>query len=334
MNNPARQPLDARAGLTPEEQVIFDETAVLLAAALPPRRVSVLHLQIIHARIQDQTRRRSLRRRTLLAVTGWAAAAALVILHFTQRPAHSRLPPETIMANQRPGPQPGPNSMAQPGTPGSGDPVPAASTSAPGGEGNPLAPLVRKLTFPDADRLVQLEQRLRHLEITEDGATSTAPGTSDLMLLELKDPTPAGTATTQGDVGLRLLALLARQFGQASAGSSAEPGSGFEAEPVPAVVAPASEALATFDPVSGTGLLFLENLPAPAPDEAYQIWITTGEGTAPVNAGLLPDFGGASTAAAIMTAPGMEPSSILITREPAGGSAAPGANIVKSWPER
>ncbi len=92
---------------------------------------------------------------------------------------------------------------------------------------------------------------------------------------------------------------------------------------------PDAQALALWDPRSRRGLLTLENLPAPGPDEDYQLWAIIPGEPAPVSLGVfLVQPSGVSRISFSLDRPLDPATGLAISREPKGGSATPRGPVI------
>jgi hypothetical protein len=92
----------------------------------------------------------------------------------------------------------------------------------------------------------------------------------------------------------------------------------------------ASKILVAWDPNQSRGVISMQNLPEPAADHTYQLWVLDPGAQTPINAGLIrPESGSRSFAVMPLSAasPGF-----AITLEPAGGSPEPTSAILFAVP--
>jgi hypothetical protein len=85
---------------------------------------------------------------------------------------------------------------------------------------------------------------------------------------------------------------------------------------------PQAVATALWNPLSQSGLLLLEKLPALPADQDYQLWLTDAAKTAPINSGIIPVDAAGTTPHAFRPDQSVTAATIFtLTREPKGGSS-------------
>ncbi len=88
-----------------------------------------------------------------------------------------------------------------------------------------------------------------------------------------------------------------------------------------------------FDETTGSGSIILQNLPAAADGQSYQLWITDPASPQPVSVGIIPSLEeGGGRVWFDLGGPGVAPSGYLLTLEPGAGSKSPTGRVVLQGP--
>ena len=287
---------DAAARRNPDLADAYREmnclTAAVAAVSVTPLAPKAGQIDRLHARLGLNASKRT----NWIAISGWAAAAALALLLVLDPATEPRR--STSANTQR---QPGsavlethPEAPPQnPGNPPSASETAAAVSPAPDPSIVHPAHEVTTIVKTETKRLIQeievLREKLESAQDRDRVRFQVVSGMAWQIIMKMSPPELAGNdpATAALD---ETPAALTTLVADALAGvpSAFAPADTFRTEGDSAIRAQPS-AMPIYDAARDTGTLVVNNLPKTQPDESYNLWVTTEEGAPPIHVGRLPE---------------------------------------------
>lgn len=320
----------------PELKSAYQEMARLSAAVAATATTPVVpqagQLERLHLRLGLHASKRA----NWLGISGWAAAAVLTLIVIVDR--------TTDRGNHtagQPSIPPGAGHLQPVATPAeprlateeeriiarTADDIPDQALSATHHEGD-----ARVIAKVETKRLIQeievLRDQLESVLVRDRERFEPVPGMAWPIVVRMRPPETLSAAPNAMAVNLDDPTITSILGDALIAANQPQTDSFFERTiVVPPTTAPDIEpsAVPIYDSARDTGTLVVSNLPAPGPDETYNLWVTTKTGDKPVYVGRLPEskFRGGDSFDFSLGSKATVPSGFMLTKDRQGPPPLP-----------